>query len=390
MLVPEHLQGMTHRLFPAALTGLAFAGIAGVYQAALEGLQRYDRTNIVLVAGSVVHAGAALLFVPKFGTVGLGWAYTVQWAFVLAGMILAAGTGPGRLPVFPRTWSAAALRRLLGFGWKMQAMGVIAGVVDPLTKWTVTLVAGVGPTAYLDMGMRLLGIIRQVLVGAAATLVPAVATLADAGPERLAAAYARARDLMAALAPPLLLLPAALAPLVPDLWISRSEPRLETTILLCAPAFCVNALSAPSYFFLTATGRMNFPLSGHLITLLLVPSAGLLLGMLFGFGGAAAGAAIAMVAGSAMAFAGIRASFPLRKVNRSAHAAAALIYAGMITAGAAVLPSAAQTVGAAPAAVLGLLVFAAGAAVALRWSDGWRHMREIASTLVGDNRPENR
>jgi O-antigen/teichoic acid export membrane protein len=356
--------------FPFALAALGCASIAGLYQAVFEGLQRYDLTNGILFTGTLSYAAGAFLLVPRYGVPGLAAAQLLQWVLVLSAFLAASVRSPVRMPLLPRMWSTGALRQLIGFGSRVQGMALLAYIGDPVTKWIVTSVAGIAATAYLDMGARFVGIIRQVVVGAAAPLVPVVASLTTETPVLMADRYRRALRLMLVLAPALLLAPAALAPSISLAWIARYEPLLVQALIVLSIAWCVNAVSAPAYFFLLGSGRVRYLFAGHLVTALGTVFLGLPGGWLWGYTGVLIACGAAVAAGSSLALLGIgRTLFPgshpplLAAIRDTALIYSAAVAASLLVAHA--LP------GGPVATVLAAAIFAAGGALAVTRAGGW-------------------
>jgi O-antigen/teichoic acid export membrane protein len=127
---PELARRFAGRMDPAVavpvLFGLSVQAVLAVMMrhlnATLQGLQRLDLTNLLsLVVTPLWIAGQVALLETGWGLMGMmvnGLAFTALQIVVLLVIVVRVG-----YPVAfsPRLFSAAELRRLMGFGWKIQA-----------------------------------------------------------------------------------------------------------------------------------------------------------------------------------------------------------------------------------------------------------------------------
>lgn len=298
LVVPEPLLAIGADVFLPALAAFWFAAVAALYQSYCEGLQRYLLTNGVLLGGSILYAVLCLAFVPSYGLPAVAMAALAQAVSSLAALLVACRLLPDKVPLLPGRWSGRLFRQLLPYGVRLQGMSIASMLYDPVTKFLVGFFGGIGHAAYYDMASRLVGMSRQLLVGANTTLLPAIAGMHSSDPGRLEDAHQRDYRVMFAAATVMLLGPAALARQIATAWLGSAVPEFVLALILLSAGWFVNTVSAPSYLFFLGRGELRWPMASHLVIALLNPFLGVLLGRATGYTGVVSGFAIAIAAGS--------------------------------------------------------------------------------------------
>jgi len=301
-LVPPDLLEPANRLLPYTLASLVLMVVGLTLLGALEGCQRFGQRALLMITGSLTLLAAAVALVPRHGVVGIGMAQLMQGTvlILLGWLLVRRNLGIGAL--MPIRLRLADLRRVWRFGLGVQAISITQLAVEPLAKILMTRFGGLEATGLFELAYRVTTQLRAPLVAAGQVILPAVASLPAADRSAAGALYRRAYERLfpaSVTAFSLLLLG---WPLVSWLLLGKVDALLVAMGWLLTLAWFVNTLSAPAYFTLLGQGNARWNLYGHLLTAALTGVLGYVLGTAFGALGVSTGYAIAIAAGSAVAW----------------------------------------------------------------------------------------
>ncbi len=266
--VPPPLQAEAVLVFRLAVAAYLVNLVAGVFTALLVGALRLGVASAVGVGAILVNAaGTVHALRSGWGLAGLG--ATALATALLAGVVsaLAARRAYPALRLAPwRLADRATLRRLLGFGWKVQASSVAQLLTFQLDRILLSRFLGLPAVASYDVGSTAASQARGFLAGLLSPLTPAASRLQAAGDQAaLAGLYRRAFKLAAAAVLPAFLVLSALAGPLVRLWVGPGFEAASTTLSLLAPAYAVNVLTAPGGLILTGAGRPELPMRTALV-----------------------------------------------------------------------------------------------------------------------------
>ncbi len=302
VLVPQDLLEPAGRLLPFTLASLVLLVVGLTLVGALEGCQRFGQRALLMITGSLALLVAAIVLVPRHGVVGIGMAQVLQGAvvIVLGWLLVRRELGIGA--VLPFRLRLPDLRRVWRFGLGVQAISVTQLAVEPLAKILMTRFGGLEATGLFELAYRVTTQLRAPLVAAGQVILPAVAGLPAADGAAAAGIYRRAYQR---------LFPASVTafsllligwPLISWLLLGQVDALLVAMGWLLTLAWLVNTLSAPAYFTLLGLGNARWNLYGHVLTAAVTALLGYLLGAAFGALGVTTGYALAIAAGSAVAW----------------------------------------------------------------------------------------
>ena len=294
----EGLFALALSILPHAFASVWLGATAGVVYASLDGFQRVDLRNAVLVLGAVVFLGAALVLVPRHGLVGLAEAQLLQAAVVLvASWALVRHLMP-ELPWLPWRWSREAFREMIGYSVRFQALTFSQMLFEPVTKSLLAVFGGVSATGLFEMANRLVVQLRAFVVAAYSALIPTLTDIGETRPELLRGIYETSCRYMAALLALSLPLLVAFAPLVSRLWLGEYEPAFILFMILLAVGWFANLAITPAYVSYLGAGDLRWVLRSHVVIAVLNVALGAVLGAMLGGAGVVLGFVVALVAGS--------------------------------------------------------------------------------------------
>lgn len=292
-----HQLELAREIVPYALLTFWLLNINAVTAASLLGLHRADLRSISNICGMLVQVAASLALVKGFQLNGLAWAQTAQYV-VAIGLSWTFVVRVGRtVPAIPLRFRRELFKELLGFGTKLQ-IGTIANLLfEPTTKIIIGHIAGTAVLGLYELAYRMVYQVRGVAITALQNLVPAFANLKETDPDALAALFRKTCRMAALVGAPIMGAVIAGAPLVSLIWIGAYNADFVRLTALLALCWTVNILSGPAYFLGLGTGSVNMNVIGQVVTGVLSPLAGYVLGMAFGSFGAVFGVVAGKIIG---------------------------------------------------------------------------------------------
>jgi O-antigen/teichoic acid export membrane protein len=299
VLSPSQLPIALH-LLPYALASLLISMTAGVYQSALDAMQRLDLRAAVTTSGSVCLLLATFGLAPRYGLLGVTLAQICQALVMLLSSIFLVHRGLPALPLIPLRWSAERFREIVSYGANLQAATVFGLLYEPIIKLLLTHFSGVTVVAYYEMANRLVQQVRALVVSAGQALTPLVSRLHDMAPAEIPVLYRRSCEVLIAVAMPIYSALIGLLPITMWLWVGHDEPIFLFAGVVLSIASFVNVLTVPSYYFNMGMGALRWNTVAHLVIGVLSAGLGWIFGTLYSERGVIVSGAIALMTGSAV------------------------------------------------------------------------------------------
>lgn len=285
-------------IVPYAFASVWLSATAGIVYASLDGFQRVDLRNAVLILGAVVFLAGAFVLVPRHGLVGLAQAQIAQAATVLlASWILLRRLMP-ELPWVPCRWSRTAFSEMIGYSVRFQAVMIAQMLFEPITKSLLAVFGGVSAAGVFEMANRLVVQLRAFVMTAHTAIVPTLTDIGEKTPELLRGIYETSSRLMAFLLVLVLPFLVAATPLVSRLWLGAYEPVFVLFMTMLVVGWFGNLVAAPAYVAYLGAGDLKWVLRSHAVTAVLNVALGSGLGAVFGGWGVVLGFTVALLVGS--------------------------------------------------------------------------------------------
>lgn len=300
-------------IVPYAFGSLWLSATAGIIYSSIDGFQRVDLRNILLMLGGAVFLGAALVLVPTRGLVGLAQAQLLQATTVLVGSWMVLRRLLPELPVLPYSWSRRAFKEMLGYSVRFQMIALTQLLFEPLTKSLLAKFGTVSATGFFEMANRLALQLRAFVVTAHAALVPTLTDIGETTPTLLREIYETSCRLVTFLSLLILPLLIALTPLICVLWLGTYEPVFVLFATLLFTGWFGNLIGNPAYFGYMGAGDLRWNVRSHVLQAGLNGILAFVLGAIFGGLGVVIGFVIAILSSSlllAVAY-GVEHRYPL-------------------------------------------------------------------------------
>ncbi len=291
-----------YAILPYAFLSFWMLSTAGVTLGALDGHQRIDLRSGIQVCGTLIYFGVALWLVPQHALVGLALAHCAQALWLLGASWVMARRLLSTLPLWPWRWRWywPTLREILGYSLNFQVMAIFWLLVEPLTRWLVSLFGGLSAAGWFEFANRMVFQLRALIVAAHQSLVPTIAELYERQAALLRTVYAQSFRVILFLVLVTLPLMVVAAPLISHLWHGRAEPVFILFSSLLFAGWFGNLLSNPAYFAYMGIGTLRWNVVGRIVIGVLNVTLGWLFGSLVGGTGVVAGFVVALLIGSAV------------------------------------------------------------------------------------------
>lgn len=298
--VPARLLPLAIGILPSSMLSFWLASVGGVFQAALDGHQRYDIRNLVVTLGGGFLYGVAVLFVPSYGLKAVALGQVAQSGFVLllSGCLLRRIMPAMRLR--DMRWSSTTFRGMFSYSAHFQLSALAVLFCEPVTRMLVGRFGGLDSAAFYEMASQMVNKARMLLVAASQSMVAAVAELKERDQVLIEPLYRSSHALMYIGSAILFGGLAALTPTIAHLWLGRPEDFFVLTVYLLCGAYFVNNLEVPAHFVNMGAGDIQFNSAGQLVMAILNVVFGYCFGNLWGALGVVAGSCLALIVGSAV------------------------------------------------------------------------------------------
>ena len=284
-------------ILPMALTAFCISVITGIYQSALYGCRRIVERNAILVFESISFLALSVSMAPRYGLPGLVLARVIQNIVTLLLSIVVLKRHLPLLPWLPRRWNSTIFKGLMGYAASYQFVGFLDMLMDPVTKGMLSRFGSLEMVTYFELGSRVIGQVRAVIVNVNQVLLPTFAAASRDGAEYVERLFRRSYDVIFYLAVCMFGVLAATLPLLSLVWLGGEHPMFtRMTTILCI-GWLVNTVTVPAYFASLGTGDMKSVVQSHSLMAFCNLVAGYCLGRLWGGYGVVAAWAVALAAG---------------------------------------------------------------------------------------------
>ena len=265
-------------ILPMALAAFCISVITGIYQSALYGCHRIVERNAILIFESISFLVLSVSLAPRYGLPGLVFARVIQNVVTLSLTIIALKRHLKLLPWIPYRWNSEIFKSMMGYAASYQFIGIMDMLMDPVTKGMLSRFGSLEMVTYFELGSRVIGQVRAVIVNINQVLVPTFADASRNRPEYVETLFRRSYEVIFYMAVCMFGGLAAALPLLSLVWLRGEHPMfVSITTILCI-GWAVNTVTVPAYYASLGTGDMKSVMLSHLLMAL----GSLLLGYCFG------------------------------------------------------------------------------------------------------------
>jgi O-antigen/teichoic acid export membrane protein len=283
-----------------AVAVFALNSAGSVFVGVLQGLQRFDLTALVAVAGTCLRAAGVLAVLGLGG--GLRELVLVEGAIALFQGLLSYFQTRRLLPelrLVPSGVVGAVFKELGAFGLKLQVAHLAFLASFHGDKLLLSFFLGLPAVAFYDLGSKVAYLMRGFPLLLVSAVGPEASALAAGGNRaRLWALYLKGTAYLVAAGTPLLVFTVVGAGPILRVWLGSELPEARQAIQVLAVGYYANLLSGMAYTVAVGIGKPELEMRRSLLVtvLNLVLSACLI--PLIGFVGAPLGTTVALIAGT--------------------------------------------------------------------------------------------
>lgn len=281
MVVPPQNLNLAYSILPYALFSLWITSITGIFQSGLDGCQRIDLRNVLLIMGAILYLLLCYVLAPQYRLIGVAYAQIIQKLVMLFLAWIFLKKHLSKLPLIPIKWDKKIFREIIGYGINFQIISITQMFYDPITKALLSKFGGLSMVGYYEMAGKMILQFRALIVSAYQVLVPAIADLQEKLPEKIKSVYLTSYQLLFYLALPLFSFIIVATPIISDLWIGHIEKNFVIFSILLSIGWFLNILNVPSYYAYLGIGCLRFNVISHLAIAILNLGFGILFGTFF-------------------------------------------------------------------------------------------------------------
>jgi O-antigen/teichoic acid export membrane protein len=261
---PEHL-AEARSLLPFVIAIMLLGAFGAGVTSAIDGAQRADQRALVMMGANLVYLVAAWFCIPRLGMIGFALAQMLQLVVVIVvGWIVLRGHVAG-LGWFPSRWSRAVFAQTGAYALKLNAMGIMMMLFDPLTKLGFNHAGGPILVAYYELATRLVTQIRGLVVAGATPLTPAFARFRTPRDPAFGALLEKATRISALAAVATAFLSLTGAPLMSLVILGKIDPELLRMNTALTLGWSINLLCLGFYMAAQGIGLLRWNLASHAV-----------------------------------------------------------------------------------------------------------------------------
>lgn len=284
-------------LLPIALVAFCLSMITSIYQSALYGCHLIVQRNGILIFESLSFLVLSIGLASRYGLFGMVYARTAQNLITLLLSVAILKRHVPLLAWIPLRWRKIHFKELIGYALSFQFIALLSLVMDPLTKGLLSRFGSLEMVTYFEMGSRVIGQVRGIVVNGNQVLVPTFAEVSRNDAPQVETLFRKSYAVIFYVTICLFGLLAAGLPLLGLLWLGVEQPIFVRISAILCVGWLINTLTVPAYFTCLGTGDMRAVVRAHLVMAALNLVLGYGFGRFWGGYGVVTGWAIAVGAG---------------------------------------------------------------------------------------------
>lgn len=266
----KNLESQALQVLPLIFTTFLFSNIANMYSGGLRGLHLGYLNSYLLIISNVIQMIVVIVLVPKIGLNGLALAQLLQYLF----LIIVASICMHRyirkyksmkwLPVYFRR---SKFKVLISFSLKAQAVSLLNGLFEPLSKFLVGQTAGLSILGLYELAYKVVSLPRNAVVSGVLGVMPAMTNLLSTNIDEAKKIYFKSKKLVIMATGFVLIGVVVFSPFISWLLLEKIEWKLTYFIIIMATAFIGNVIGAPAYLLGFSSGRFKFNLISSILVI---------------------------------------------------------------------------------------------------------------------------
>ncbi len=294
-IIDDHFISIAITLLPFSLISLIINATSGVFNSAIDGIQKNYIKSYIIIFSSIVLLVLSIWLTPKFGIFGLVYAQIGQAIFVLT-LTFIFFIKLFQTPLNIRwNWDSMIFKEIFNYGFKIQIASILEMTLEPISKFLLSKFGGLTMVGYYEMAVRLLVQLRSLITSATQVIIPVVAEAKEINPNNITILYTKVFSIVLYLNILLTTFIVVSAPVISLIWIDHYESIFVNVLILGSLSMFFNISSTPAYFNYMGEGKNNWILIAIFISFSINSILGYFLGLNFGGIGVVISSSIALV-----------------------------------------------------------------------------------------------
>lgn len=284
-IIEEGYIDLARELLPFSLICVLLNSLAGVYGSLLDGFRKNYLRNFIFTLSSVIFFVLSFWSVKKYGLIGVVWSQVIQSAISLV-LCVALSVKLFKFNPIKWRWNSYIFKEIFSYGIKFQLTSITGILNEPVTKMLLAKFGGLAFAGYYEMANKLVMQIRGVIVSANQSLIPLMVKESVESKKNeffsvlsisFAAVFVVALISLSSIN--------IISISISEIWIGKHETIFINILLFLSVCMFINLLSAPTYFSLISTSKLNPVIQSQLLMAFINIGLGFLLGnLLSGYG----------------------------------------------------------------------------------------------------------
>ena len=264
VIAPEYL-GEALALLPFVVGTMVLGSLAIAVTSAIDGAQRADQRAMVLVTAALIFLFSSWLLIPQYGVVGFGVAQLIQQVVILVLGWHVLRRHVSDLGWLPFHWRRDVFGETAGFAIKLNAIGVVGLLFEPLVKFAFNHTGGPGLVAIYELASRLVVQVRGFVIAAATPLIPAFAAHTDRGDVVFRRTLENSVRFISVAGVAVALSAVLGSPLVSVVVLEKLSPEVLIMSTMLTLGWAINVLAIPFYFAAQGQGFLRWNFVSHIV-----------------------------------------------------------------------------------------------------------------------------
>ncbi|MEG0619079.1 MAG: oligosaccharide flippase family protein [Bacilli bacterium] len=266
-IIPKsiELQKQALDLLPLMFLVFVISNIANVFSGGLRGLHLGYLGAYLSIVSNLFQMLLVIYLVPKIGIAGLAWAQLAQNGLIIvaAWIIIYKHMQPyGQISWLPVYASKKLFKELFSFSFRAQAVSLINGLFEPISKFMVGHTAGLSTLGIYELAYKVVSLPRHAVVSGVLSMMPAITRLLSDDIETARKLYYRSRKIVILATLSILTCVVIASPIISWFLFEKIDWLLINFIIVMSVGFLGNVIGAPAYIL----GFSSAKLLGNLIS----------------------------------------------------------------------------------------------------------------------------
>lgn len=257
----KNLQFQALELLPLMLSVFVISNVANVITGGLRGLHLAYQAAYLSIGGTLLQMLIVIILVPKLGIAGLAWAQFAQnlllvvvaW-YLFNKHIKQYGMSYSWLPLLG---SKNYFKELFSFSLKAQAVNLINGLFEPVSKFLIGHSAGMSTLGLYEIAFKMVQLPRNAIVAGVHSVTPTMTRLLVSEKQEAMRLYKKSLKNVFLITLLVLTGVFLISPLVSFFLFGEIKSELSIIILILIFGYLGNVLGAPAYTLGFSAGKLK-------------------------------------------------------------------------------------------------------------------------------------